>query len=119
MSAWIRREVVHRRGWMGEREFVGGLALAQIVPGANGVNLAVFVGTTLRGPAGALAAPGGAAADAAAAALWAGHHLLLADRRAAHPQLPLLRPRMRAGQSVLPAACPDGLCEGKGPRDRR
>jgi len=56
MSAWIRREVVHRRGWMGEREFVGGLALAQIVPGANGVNLAVFVGTTLRGPAGALAA---------------------------------------------------------------
>ena len=56
MSAWIRREVVHRRRWMGESEFVGGLALAQIAPGANGVNLAVFVGTTLRGPAGALSA---------------------------------------------------------------
>jgi len=56
MSAWIRREVVARRGWMGEQQFVGGLALAQITPGANGVNLAVFIGTALRGWAGALAA---------------------------------------------------------------
>jgi chromate transporter len=56
MSAWIRREVVTKRGWLGEQQFVGGLALAQIAPGANGVNLAVFVGTALRGWAGALAA---------------------------------------------------------------
>ena len=59
LSAWIRREVVARRGWIGERQFVGGLALAQISPGANGVNLAVFVGTTLRGWPGALAALSG------------------------------------------------------------
>ena len=58
-SAWIRREVVSRRGWMTEQQFVSGLALSQISPGANGVNLAVFVGTTLRGAAGALAALSG------------------------------------------------------------
>jgi chromate transporter len=59
MTAWIRRETVTRRGWMTEQQFVGGLALAQIAPGANGVNLAVFVGGTLRGVAGALAALSG------------------------------------------------------------
>lgn len=59
MSAWIRREVVQRRGWLDERQFIGGMALAQIAPGANGVNLAVFVGTTLRGAAGATAAVAG------------------------------------------------------------
>ena len=59
MSAWIRREVVQRRGWLEERQFVGGMALSQIAPGANGVNLAVFVGTTLRGAAGAGAAVAG------------------------------------------------------------
>jgi len=44
---------------MTEQQFVSGLALAQIAPGANGVNLAVFVGTTLRGATGALAALSG------------------------------------------------------------
>ena len=56
LTAWIRREIVVRRGWMSEREFVGGLALSQITPGPNGVNLSVFVGTSLRGTQGALAA---------------------------------------------------------------
>ena len=56
MTAWIRREVVQRQRWLGDQQFVGGLALAQITPGANSVNLAVYVGTTLRGRAGALAA---------------------------------------------------------------
>jgi chromate transporter len=56
MSAWIRREIVQQRGWLTEGQFVSGMALSQITPGANGVNLAVFVGTTLRGSAGALAA---------------------------------------------------------------
>ncbi|MCW3473515.1 chromate transporter [Limobrevibacterium gyesilva] len=59
MSAWIWREVVLSRRWLTEGQFVGGMALSQITPGANGVNLAVFVGTTLRGPAGALAALAG------------------------------------------------------------
>jgi chromate transporter len=56
LSAWIRREVVQKRGWLSDGQFVGGLALSQIAPGANGVNLSVFVGTVLRGWRGALAA---------------------------------------------------------------
>lgn len=56
MSAWIRREVVHKRGWLEESQFLAGLAMSQIAPGANGVNIAVFVGAQLRGLAGAGAA---------------------------------------------------------------
>jgi len=56
MSAWIRREVVHKRGWLEESQFLAGLAMSQIAPGANGVNIAVFVGAQLRGLAGACAA---------------------------------------------------------------
>ena len=59
LSAWVRREVVQRRGWLEEQAFLSGLALCQITPGPNAVNLAVFVGATLRGRAGALAALGG------------------------------------------------------------
>lgn len=56
MSAWIRREVVTRRGWMDDRTFLVGLTLCQIAPGPNAINLAVLVGTVLRGGPGALAA---------------------------------------------------------------
>ena len=56
MSAWIRREMVVRHGWLEDRQFLAGLALSQITPGANGVNMAVFAGTVLRGLPGALAA---------------------------------------------------------------
>jgi chromate transporter len=56
MSAWIRLEVVQKRGWIDENQFLSGLALCQIAPGPNAVNLAVFIGTTLLGAAGAVAA---------------------------------------------------------------
>ncbi len=56
LSGWIRREIVQKRGWVEERPFLSGLAVAQIAPGANAVNLAVFIGTTLRGGRGAIAA---------------------------------------------------------------
>ena len=56
MSAWIRREVVVRRGWMDDRAFLVGLTLCQIAPGPNAINLAVLIGTALRGGPGALAA---------------------------------------------------------------
>jgi chromate transporter len=59
LSGWIRREIVQRRKWLEERPFLSGLAVAQIAPGANAVNLSVFVGTTLRGAPGAVAALGG------------------------------------------------------------
>jgi chromate transporter len=59
LSAWVRREVVQRRAWLEEQPFLSGLALCQITPGPNAVNLAVFVGATLRGRAGAMAALAG------------------------------------------------------------
>lgn len=55
LSAWMRHEVVQKRGWMSERQFVSGMALCQICPGPNAVNLSVFIGTSLRGWRGALA----------------------------------------------------------------
>jgi len=55
LTAWVRREVVQRRGWMDDQQFLSGYALSQLVPGATNVNLAVFIGTQLRGTPGALA----------------------------------------------------------------
>ena len=59
ITAWIWQQVVIRRRWIDERKFVGGVALSQMVPGANAVNLAVYVGTSLRGAPGAVAALAG------------------------------------------------------------
>jgi chromate transporter len=59
LAAWIRREVVQRRHWLDDQQFLSGYALSQIVPGASNVNLAVFIGTQLRGVAGAIAAVAG------------------------------------------------------------
>ena len=55
LTAWVRREVVHRRGWLDDQQFLSGYALSQLVPGATNVNLAVFIGAQMRGPPGALA----------------------------------------------------------------
>lgn len=56
LSAWVYREVVARKGWLKETEFLGALTLCQILPGSNVVNLAVYVGRRLRGAAGSLVA---------------------------------------------------------------
>ena len=76
LSAWMRREVVVRRGWMADGAFLSGLALAQVAPGANAVNLAVFIGTTLRGGPGALASLAGLVGVPAVLVLAAGAVLL-------------------------------------------
>ncbi len=55
LAAWTRREVVQRRGWLDDRQFLSGYALSQLVPGATNVNLAVFIGAQLRGLPGAFA----------------------------------------------------------------
>jgi chromate transporter len=52
----IRREVVRRNRWLGEDEYLELLSIAQLLPGANPVNVAVLVGSRLRGVAGAAAA---------------------------------------------------------------
>ena len=58
VSGWMLREVVQRRGWLGEEEFLNGLALAQAFPGVNVVNLAIWIGFRLRATPGAAVAAG-------------------------------------------------------------
>jgi chromate transporter len=59
VSAWMHREVVQVRGWMTDEAFISGFALAQILPGVNSANLAVYLGQHLRGALGATAALSG------------------------------------------------------------
>jgi chromate transporter len=52
----IRRRVVQEKGWLNQKDFLDGLALCQLVPGATVVQLATYVGYRLRRTAGGLAA---------------------------------------------------------------
>ena len=56
---WSRRAIVEQHRWLGEHEFVEILALAQLLPGANGVNLAVLIGYRFDGVRGAFASLAG------------------------------------------------------------
>jgi chromate transporter len=56
LPAHIRRVTVRRRGWLTEDEFLEALALAQVLPGPNVVNLSIYIGRRLRGLPGALTA---------------------------------------------------------------
>jgi chromate transporter len=55
----IRQRVVKEKGWLNQKEFLDGLALCQMVPGATVVQLATYVGYRLRRTPGALAAAAG------------------------------------------------------------
>jgi chromate transporter len=59
LSAWSREMVVARKRWMDDPEFLSAMTICRILPGANQVNLAVFVGTKLNGIRGAGAALAG------------------------------------------------------------
>jgi chromate transporter len=54
LSGWIHRQVVQRYGWMDNDDVLSGIALAQVLPGANVTNLCVYVGYRIRGALGAL-----------------------------------------------------------------
>ena len=72
LSAWSREVIVAERGWMTEEEFLSASTICRILPGANQVNMAVFVGTRLHGAAGAVAAVAGLIAVSMALILLAG-----------------------------------------------
>src|SRR5207248_10649425 len=55
-ACWLYREIVERRRWINNTEFLSGAALGRLMPGSGGVNLTVQVGQHLRGGCGALAA---------------------------------------------------------------
>lgn len=54
MTGWVYREVVQKRNWIKEEDFLADMTVCQILPGANIINLAVYVGQRLRGTLGAL-----------------------------------------------------------------
>jgi chromate transporter len=59
LSAWALRVIVEERRWLTEEEFLAAYTICRILPGPNQVNMAVYVGTHLRGLAGAAAALAG------------------------------------------------------------
>jgi chromate transporter len=56
---WAHRELVERRRWLTDREFVETLGLGQVLPGPNICNLAVMIGQHFAGYPGAAAALAG------------------------------------------------------------
>jgi len=56
LSAWSRQVLVEEKAWMKDEEFLSASTLCRVLPGANQVNLAVFVGTQFQGLTGAIAA---------------------------------------------------------------
>jgi chromate transporter len=56
LSAWSREVIVVEKKWMADEEFLSAITMCRILPGANQVNLAVFVGSKFRGLPGAAAA---------------------------------------------------------------
>lgn len=57
--AVVQRELVERRRWLTQEEFVEDWAVAQIMPGPNVVNISVMIGVRHFGVRGALAAVAG------------------------------------------------------------
>lgn len=56
LSAWSRQVLVEEKKWMEDSEFLSASTICRVLPGANQVNLAVFVGSNFHGPIGAVAA---------------------------------------------------------------
>jgi chromate transporter len=54
--AYVREMVVDKKKWMDEKSFNNGVALSQIIPGASVMQVAAYVGLSIRGIAGAFAA---------------------------------------------------------------
>ena len=72
LAAWMQRMIVDERRWLEAEEYLSASAICSILPGANQVNMAVFVGTRFRGFAGAVAAVAGLIGLPALAAIVAG-----------------------------------------------
>lgn len=70
-KASIRHQVV-QKGWMTNDEFIEGLELAQVMPGPNILNLAIFCGQRVRGTIGAVVAAAAASIPPFAIVMIAG-----------------------------------------------
>lgn len=54
MAAETKKRLVKGLKWIGEEDFINGIALGQLLPGATFVSLTVYIGYRLRGVAGAI-----------------------------------------------------------------
>jgi len=79
-QAYMYRDLVEVKRWIDNKAFVTGLAIAQVLPGANPVNLALYFGQKLHGGLGATAAVFGMVVPAFCIILMAGY----AYRQLAH-----------------------------------
>ncbi|KGL51809.1 chromate transporter [Porphyromonas canoris] len=60
MLPLIQEEIVNKKKWLTDKEFIDLFAVAQSLPGVFAVNMAIFIGYKLRGPIGAVACALGA-----------------------------------------------------------
>jgi chromate transporter len=58
-AAWLYHQIVRRRNWVNDAEFLSDMALGRLMPGSGGVNLTVQVGQRMHAGAGAAAAVAG------------------------------------------------------------
>ncbi len=56
MMAYLKGDLVGKRGWLSEQDFKEGMALCQVIPGATMVQMCTYTGYRLQGIQGALAA---------------------------------------------------------------
>lgn len=54
LSGWLYQEFVLRKNWISEEDFTSSLAISQMLPGANVVNLVICMGEQLLGSCGAI-----------------------------------------------------------------
>ncbi|MDR0541728.1 MAG: chromate transporter [Dysgonamonadaceae bacterium] len=60
MLPLIQREVVERKKWIAETDFIDMIAVSQSLPGILAVNIAIFAGYRMKGTGGSIAATMGA-----------------------------------------------------------
>jgi chromate transporter len=80
VQAFMYRDLVEVKRWIDDKAYITGLAIAQVLPGANPVNLALYFGKKLHGGLGAFAAVFGMVVPAFCIILTAGY----AYRQLAH-----------------------------------
>ncbi len=49
VQAWLRQDIILRRKWLDEEAFITGLSMATVLPGANPVNMSLYLGMRIRG----------------------------------------------------------------------
>ena len=73
VQAFLYRDLVEVKKWITDKDYVVGLAIAQVLPGANPVNVALYFGKKLGGGPGAIAAVFGMVVPAFCIILSAGY----------------------------------------------